>query len=211
MSLILENIRLPLPEFELSASATLEAPITGLIGPSGSGKTTLLEIIAGLRRPVSGRVMLDGQPLTDCAGRRHVPPEKRRVGYVPQDLALFPHLDAGENLHFGFRGPRRDPHLPARVIEVLEIGGLLSRSISQLSGGEKQRVALGRAVLTCPRLLLLDEPLSSLDEPLKARILPYIRSLHDAFRIPILFVTHSPTELSALCDDIRTIDRGVLG
>lgn len=208
MSLQVENIVLRLADFTLSVSADLTAPITGLFGPSGSGKTTLLEIIAGLRKPHCGRIVLHGEPLTDIPQRIHLPPAKRRVGYVPQDLALFPHLNAGENLRYGFRKHTIDAPLPDRVIELLELPALLSRPIHQLSGGEKQRIALGRALLAGPKILLLDEPLSSLDERLKERILPYFKAIHEEFKVPLIYVTHSRQELGALCDEVLTLHQG---
>jgi molybdate transport system ATP-binding protein len=206
MSLILKDIRLDLPEFTLSVDAELTAPITGLFGPSGAGKTTLLEIIAGLRRPRQGQVILHGRPLTDIQGRLHVPPAQRQVGYVPQDLALFPHLNAAANLLYGYRA--NGAVIPERVIEVLELPPLLHSPVQHLSGGEQQRVALGRALLANPRLLLLDEPLSSLDDRLKERILPYFRAVQAEFGVPILYVTHSQAELAALCDEVLDMERG---
>lgn len=210
MSLRLEHLALRLDPFTLEVDVEMKAPITGLFGPSGSGKTTLLEIIAGLRQPQRGRVLLNNEVLTDMAARTRVPPELRRVGYVPQDLALFPHLDARANLYFGFRLDDKNSVLPAHVIEVLEIGPLLKRPVFGLSGGEKQRIALGRALLASPRVLLLDEPLSSLDERLKERIFPCFKAIHAEFQVPMLYVTHSRAELAALCDEVLTLEQGRL-
>lgn len=210
MNLVLEKIGLRLSGIAIRADRAFAAPVTGLTGPSGSGKTTLLEIVAGLRRPDAGRVILNGVTLTDVAGRVRVPPAERRVGYVPQDLALFPHLTAGGNLFFGRPAPGRQRIPAERVVEVMELGGLLDRPVRQLSGGERQRVALGRALLTSPDLLLLDEPLSSLDDRLKERILPYIRAIRSGFGVPVIYVTHSRAELDALCDEVCRMDDGVL-
>jgi molybdate transport system ATP-binding protein len=210
MSLLLENITLVLPEFTLLVSAEFTAPITGLSGPSGSGKTTLLEIIAGLRRPQEGRIVLQERTLTEVAKRIFLKPESRQVGYVPQDLALFPHYTAAGNLDYGYRASSHNAGLRDRVIAVLEIAPLLARSISQLSGGEQQRIALGRALLTSPKLLLLDEPLSSLDERLKDRIIGCLKTIHAEFKIPMIYVAHSASELTALCQEIVILNQGTL-
>jgi molybdate transport system ATP-binding protein len=208
MSLILENLVLPLAEFELRVNLTLKAEVTGLTGPSGAGKTSLLEIIAGLRRPQQGRVTLEGVPLTNAASREFLPPEKRRVGYVPQDLALFPHLNVLSNLRYGLRRAESDPGLLEKVIEVLELPTLTRRSVTRLSGGEKQRVAIGRALLAGPKILLLDEPLTNLDDRLKEKILPYLHRIRHEFRVPMIYVTHSKTELGELCDEVLTMHEG---
>ncbi len=208
MSLALRKIVHRLPDFTLTVDVEITAPITGLYGPSGAGKTTFLEIVAGLRWPERGSVVLHGRTLTDVAKRLHVSIEHRRVGYVPQDLALFPHLNAEQNLHYGFKGHDHELASPQRVIEVLELAALLPRPVQRLSGGEQQRVALGRALLAQPQILLLDEPLSNLDDRLKERILPYFKAIRKEFRVPILYVTHSRAELAAICDAVIQIDRG---
>ena len=210
MSLQLRQITHRLPEFTLEVDLEIAAPITGLYGPSGAGKTTFLEIIAGLRRPEGGAVILHGRTLTDTAERVHVAIEHRRVGYVPQDLALFPHLNAEQNLHYGFKGHEGESTSPQRVIDVLELAPLLTRPIHRLSGGEQQRVAVGRALLAQPQILLLDEPLSNLDDRLKERILPYFKVVQTEFRVPILYVTHSRIELTAICDAVIQMERGAV-
>ena len=212
MNLCFENVTLPLAEFTLSVDAIFTAQTTGLSGPSGAGKTTLLELIAGLRRPATGVIRLDETVLADVGEKFSLPPEKRHIGYVPQDLALFPHLNVRKNLFFGHRtipdqGLASDPE---RVISLLEIGPLLDRHIHAISGGERQRVALGRALLAGPRLLLLDEPLSNLDARLKGRILPYLQAIRHEFALPILHVSHLREELNALCDEVRFMERGTL-
>lgn len=212
MSVVLGNIRLPLAPFVLELDATLSGRVTALFGASGSGKTSLLEIIAGLRRPATGRVCVADTVLTDVATRTFVPPERRAVGYVPQEGALFPHLSVRKNLLYGFAPHRARPAglTFEHVTAVLEIAALVDRSVGALSGGEKQRVALGRALLSAPRLLLLDEPLAGLDAPLRARLLPYLTLVRDEFAIPMLYVTHSPDEVVALCDDVLVLSMGKL-
>ncbi len=213
MNLDLRGLRLPLSRFCLEVDVTLSGRVTALFGPSGAGKTSLLELIAGLRRPAAGGIALGGTMLTDVAARVFVPPPQRRVGYVPQEGALFPHLRVRENLRYG---ERRDAGGPAgltfdHVVEVLEIGDLLDRRVPSLSGGEKQRVALGRALLSGPRLLLLDEPLAGLDAGLKDRLMPYLQRVRDEFALPMVYVTHSAEEVMALCDDVVVLEAGRVG
>ncbi len=212
MRLELREVRLPLGAFSLEIDAVLEAPITGLFGPSGAGKTSLLDLIAGLRHPAAGFVALDGEILSDHESRRHLPPRLRRIGYVPQDLGLFPHLDVGANLIYGRPRDASEDGLfsVAHVAEVMEIAPLLQRDIKTLSGGEQQRVAFARALLSVPRLLLLDEPMSSLDSRLKKRLVPFLLRMRDEFRIPLLYVTHDVAELDALCDEVLVLERGRL-
>lgn len=212
MKLTLHALQLPLAHYTLSIDAVIQARVTAIFGPSGSGKTSLIELIAGLRRPRAGRIVFDEEILVDTELRTCVPPQRRAIGYVPQDGALFPHLSVRRNLLYGFQ-----PDLPRpaglsfeHVAEVLEISPLLSRNIATLSGGEKQRVALGRALLAAPRLLLLDEPLASLDAALKERLLPYLLRVRDEFAIPMIYVTHSPDEILSLCDDALILRQGQL-
>jgi molybdate transport system ATP-binding protein len=212
MNLHLQQVRLPLTGFALEIDATFDRPITGVFGASGVGKTSLLELIAGLRRPVSGRVKMDDKILCDAEVGLHLPPRLRRIGYVPQDLALFPHLNVHANLAYGCR-PSLEENAPftlEHVAEVMEIAHLLDRNVTGLSGGEQQRVGFARAILSGPRLLLLDEPMSSLDTPLKARLIPFLHRIRDEFRIPFVYVTHDASELSALCDEVLVLKRGRL-
>lgn len=210
MSLILQGVRLPLAHFALEIDATLSGRVTALFGPSGSGKTSFLEVVAGLRRPTAGRVALGEVPLTDVGRRVFLKPQRRAIGYVPQEGALFPHLAVKGNLLYGYApgGAQHAGLVFDHVVEVLEIGALVDRRIGSLSGGEKQRVALGRALLTSPQLLLLDEPLAGLDTALKDRLMPYLKRVRDEFRIPMLYVTHSAEEVVDLCDDALILERG---
>jgi molybdate transport system ATP-binding protein len=210
MSLVLRGLRLPLASFTLEIDAVFSGRVTGIFGASGAGKTSLLEIIAGLRRPTAGSVSFGGTVLTDVESRKFLSPQIRHLGYVPQEGALFPHLRVKENLLYGYR---KDTARPtglnfAHVTEVLEITALADRRVASLSGGEKQRVALGRALLAAPRLLLLDEPLAGLDTELKERLMPYLRRVRDEFMIPMVYVTHSTDEVMALCEEILVLEQG---
>ncbi len=210
MNLLLQNISLPLADFTLKIDSQLQCQVTGIFGPSGAGKTSLLDLIAGLRRPASARITLNDRVLTDTSTGAVMPPRLREIGYVPQDLALFPHLSVRQNLLYGHRHARETGPLFGfeHVTEVLQIQPLLARGTGDLSGGEKQRVALARALLTSPRLLLLDEPLASLEADLKAKIIPYLCRVRDEFQLPMLYVTHDEQEVLALCDEVLEIRQG---
>ena len=210
MKLSLEKIEAPVGAIRLQLDLALSHPATGLFGSSGAGKTSLVEIIAGLRRPRTGRFLLDGEVLSDAATGTFVPPERRGIGYLPQDLALFPHLSVEENIAYGRppvgkAGPDRE-----QVIDFLELGPLLKRSITRLSGGEKQRTAFARALLAGPRLLLCDEPLTGLDRERKERIIGHLRRLLEEFRIPMIYVSHDREELSALCGEVIVLEAGAV-
>jgi molybdate transport system ATP-binding protein len=196
--------------FELDAAFTSHGGLTALFGASGSGKTSLLRLIAGLARPRDGRIVLDDTVLTDTAARRFVPPHRRGIGYVFQEARLLPHLSVQQNLDYGRRfALRRGAAVErARVVELLGIGALLQRAPSALSGGEAQRVAVGRALLSQPRLLLMDEPLAAIDELRKAEILPYLERLRDELRIPIVYVSHALDEIVRLATTLVVVDRG---
>jgi len=211
MNLEIAQLRLPLSAFALEVDARLGARITGVFGASGSGKTSLLEVIAGLRRPAAGRIVLDDAVLSDATRGAFLAAERRQIGYVPQDDALFPHLNVRQNLCYSHLADKKG-HRPEityeHVVHVLDIAGLSERRVASLSGGERQRVAFGRAVLASPRLLLLDEPLAGLDAELKQRVIPYLLTMRDEFGIPMLYVSHNADEIVALCDDVLLLERG---
>ncbi len=190
------------PAFRLDVGLALPGGLTCLFGKSGSGKTSIVNAVAGLLRPDEARIALDGVALHD------LPPHRRDIGYVFQDARLFPHLTVAQNLTYGPRVRRVPPEGLDRIVALLGIGGLLSRRPATLSGGEKQRVAIGRALLSRPRLLLMDEPLAALDEGRKAEILPYIEALRDETGLPILYVSHSVPEVARLATSIAVIEAG---
>ncbi|MBY4677793.1 molybdenum ABC transporter ATP-binding protein ModC [Marinobacterium arenosum] len=193
----------------LNLETDLQLPasgVTALFGRSGSGKTSLINQLAGLSRPDSGRIQLNDQLLFDSRRRINLPPEKRRVGYVFQDARLFPHYRVRGNLLYGQR--RRNPEKLARIVDLLGIGRLLERYPATLSGGEKQRVAIGRALLSDPQLLLMDEPLASLDLPRKRELLPWLERLAREVRLPILYVSHSLEEVLHLADRMVLLNSG---
>ena len=198
--------------FELRARADLDSRVTGICGPSGCGKSTLLSLVAGLLRPDRGRLVLDGDVLVDTLTGVFVPAWQRHCALVFQDGQLVPHLTTRQNLLYGYsrrRPPERRFEL-SEVVELLEIGGLLDRRPAQLSGGERQRVALGRVLLYSPRVLLLDEPLASLDERLKQQILPFLSRVRDETGIPMLYVSHVNTEVDFLADRTLRMEAGRL-
>lgn len=204
------SLRVRRGSFVLDAELRLERGITALFGPSGSGKTTLLHALAGLVRPESSRIVLDGRVLDDDRAGVHVPPHRRGVGIVFQDLRLFPDRSVRDNLLYGWRrvraGRRRLPL--SEVVEVLQLSPLLLRRPHELSGGERQRVALGRALLAAPDLLLLDEPLAALDERLRRQILPYVRWVHESQGVPLIYVSHALSEILDLTDRMVVVREG---
>jgi len=195
--------------FSLHLRETITAPVTGLFGSSGCGKSTLLALIAGLLHPTRGRINLHGRCLFDSTQNIKLPPHLRHVGLVFQDGQLFPHLNVRNNLLYGYRNlaPEQRHIELDTVVDLLELAPLLARKPRQLSGGEQQRVALGRALLYSPNLLLLDEPLSALDKDLKSQILPFLARLRD-LGIPMLYVTHSFDEIQYLTETWLTMEAG---
>ena len=202
-------IRAGLGSFALDTHFASEGRLTALFGRSGSGKTSVLNAIAGLLRPQQGRIALDGEPLFDAAGGVDVATHRRRIGYVFQEGRLMPHLNVRHNLLYG-RGYARHADGPSfdAVVSLLGLGALLARRTQALSGGEKQRVAIGRALLANPRLLLMDEPLASLDAPRKAEILYYVERLRDESGVPIVYVSHSLDEVVRLADSLVVMSEG---
>jgi molybdate transport system ATP-binding protein len=203
---ILLDFTLDQGPFRLVIDERLAAPVTALFGPSGAGKTTTLDGIAGLRRPARGRIEVAGRTLYASAEGIDLPAHARHVGYVPQDVALFPHMNVRRNVLYG-RRPGQRLSLEA-VAAMLEIEPLLDRGTAQLSGGERQRVALARALMSSPSLLLLDEPLAAVDVELRRRILPYLERVRDELVVPILYVTHSREEVFAVADHVLVVEGG---
>jgi molybdate transport system ATP-binding protein len=194
--------------FRLEARFASGAPIVALFGRSGSGKTTLVEAIAGLARPLAGRIAVDGRVLFDSRSGVDLAPEERHVGFVFQDALLFPHLSVRGNLEYGERLASRAHFARERIVALLGLQRLLERRPATLSGGEKQRVAIGRALMASPRVLLMDEPLASLDAPRKAEILQYVELLRDELRLPIVYVSHAIEEVTRLADHLVVLADG---
>jgi len=199
------DIRLTQGRFTLDVALDVEARVVALYGPSGSGKTTTLEVLAGLRTPDAGRVVLEGDVLFDKTRHINRPSRSRRVGYVPQDVLLFPHMNVRRNIEYG-RGAGTDR---LRTLEsMLDLGGLLERDASSLSGGERQRVALARALNASPRVLLLDEPLAAVDLHRRRRIVDALSRVRDELDLPIVYVAHATDEVRALADLVVLLDEG---
>jgi molybdate transport system ATP-binding protein len=198
--------------FALSADLEVTGDQIGIYGASGSGKSTLVSIVAGLVQPDSGEITLDGECLFSSAKRINLRPEQRRIAMVFQQPGLFPHLNVRNNLLYGFkRCPAEFRSIDFNaLVDVLKLEGLLDRGVANLSGGEKQRVALGRAILTNPRLLLMDEPLSALDDALRFQIIPYLRSVSEHFGIPYLFISHSLIEMRLMTDSALVFENGTM-
>jgi molybdate transport system ATP-binding protein len=192
--------------FTLEIHERLAGRVTALFGPSGAGKTTILDAIAGLRRPTAGSIAIDSRLLFDTAAGLDLPPHRRHVGYVAQDVALFPHMTVRQNVLYG----RRDGQKLAleTVAAMLEIADLLDRRVPQLSGGERQRVAVARALMSAPQVLLFDEPLAAVDVERRRRIWPYLERVRDELAVPIVYVTHDPVEVDRLADHVVHIENG---
>ncbi len=200
----------PFGDFALDAAFEAPEGVTALFGRSGAGKTTVVNAVAGLLRPQRARIVLGERVLCDTQAGIRLPPHKRRIGYVFQEGRLFPHLSVAANLAYPARmaGRRPDRAETDRIVEMLGIGPLLGRRPGALSGGEKQRVALGRALLAAPDMLLMDEPLAALDAGRKAEILPHIERLRDEFRMPILYVSHALEEVARLATTVVLLEEG---
>jgi molybdate transport system ATP-binding protein len=210
MTVLTVNVEKQLAEFSLCAAFTTHRGATALFGPSGAGKTSMVNMLAGLIAPDRGRITLDDTVLFDSDAGIDVPAHRRRIGYVFQEGRLFPHLTVASNLDYGRRmsGLPHDPSEMTRIVGLLDIGHLLDRRPGKLSGGERQRVAVGRALLMRPRLLLLDEPLASLDAARKREILPYLETLRDEARMPMVYVSHNPGELRRIATSVVRIEAG---
>jgi molybdate transport system ATP-binding protein len=195
--------------FHLRADMRLCSGVTGVVGRSGAGKTTLLEILAGLRKPSLGRIVLNGTPLYDSGEKVFVPARRRHIGYVPQDLALFDHMNVRENIRYAQKAQGGGEGFSFdHICSILELTTLLQRDTRSLSGGEKQRVAFARALMAKPRLLLLDEPLSGIDSERKERILAFILRIRDELKVPMVYVTHSAQEVMRLCEWVVLLNNG---
>jgi molybdate transport system ATP-binding protein len=204
------DIEKRLGEFGLAAKFETAGGVTALFGASGSGKTSIINMIAGLLAPDRGRIALDGDVLFDAATRINVPAHRRRIGTVFQEGRLFPHLSVAQNLDYGrwMGGLPSDAVERERIVALLDIGHLLPRRPGHLSGGERQRVAFGRALLMKPRLLLLDEPLASLDRARKLEILPYLARLRDDAKVPMVYVSHQAGEILRIASQVVRIEDG---
>ena len=200
------DFALRLDQFALEICEEAGARAVALYGPSGAGKTTVLDAVAGLRRPDRGRIQAGERVLFASDQGIDLPPRRRRVGYVPQDVALFPHLNVRRNVTYGGRRSTRASLV--QILALLDLEPLLERHVGQLSGGERKRVAIARALMAGPDLLLLDEPLSSLDVGLRARVLPYLVKVRDELRIPMLYVSHHADEVRVIADWVILLDAG---
>ncbi|RED11239.1 molybdenum ABC transporter ATP-binding protein [Pontivivens insulae] len=198
-----------LGDFSLDAAFEAPAGISVLFGRSGSGKTSIINSISGIIHPDRARITLGDRVLIDTSRAINIPIHRRRIGYIFQEGRLFPHMDVAQNLAYGARHARGAAVVPeARIVEMLGLGAMLKRRPRDLSGGEKQRVAIGRALLAAPDLLLADEPLAALDGPRKAEILPYFERLRDELAVPVLYVSHAVGEVARLATSVIAIEDG---
>ena len=201
------DVQLRRGRFERHVRIEDAARVVALTGPSGAGKTTVLNAIAGLVRPRAGRIEVDGRVLFDSARGIDLPAHRRRVGYVFQDARLFPHLDVRGNLLYGRHAAADGPRFePGTVVALLGIEALLARPTANLSGGEAQRVAIGRALLSQPAILLFDEPLSALDQARRKELIPYLQRVRDEVRLPMLYVSHHAEEVQQLAEATHRLD-----
>ena len=200
------------PGFESRLVFTLEGEKCGVFGPSGSGKSTLVKMLAGLLTPDEGIIRLNQRTLFDSGRKIDIPPEKRRIGVVFQHAHLFPHMNVRKNLYYGMkrRAPGERSIDPGQLIAILQLEPLLDRSVNSLSGGEKQRVALGRTILACPNLILMDEPLTGLDGLLKFQIIPHLQRVFSEFSIPMLFISHNLQEMRTMTQEVLVMRGGIV-
>ena len=198
------------PTFSLECNAAFEGGVTAIFGPSGSGKTVLLNCIAGLMAPDEGEIRVSGRSIFSSSGGVNTPPERRRFGYVFQDAALFPHMSVGDNIMYGYKltPARHRVTDPNQIVELFQLSPLMDRPITNLSGGERQRVALARALATSPDLLLLDEPLASLDMAFRGTIIRYLKRVSRDLETPMVYVSHSISEVMALATNVLVLSEG---
>jgi len=198
------------PPFRLECASAFYSGITAVFGPSGSGKTTLLESLAGLSNPDSGEIQIQSETLFSSAAGENLPPEQRRIGYVFQDPTLFPHMSVLSNIEYGYKlTPQRSRKMELdQLVELFQISALLNRDVSNLSGGQRQKIVLARALATSPRLLLLDEPMAGLDVAFRGIIIRYLKRIWHELEIPIVYVSHSMSEVLALAEDVLVLADG---
>jgi len=208
MKLSLSGVRRRLPHFDLECDLELSGTRIAFVGPSGAGKTTAIELIAGLRKPDTGRVALDGRVLSDSQTGESVPIAERMIGYAPQDDAIFPHLSVERNVRFAAAHPTDVTFDGEEVFSALDLGPLFGQRVARLSGGERRRVALARALLATPRLLLLDEPFAGLDDALRQRAIRLLQRYHEVTSIPWILVSHDKSDVVALADVVVEFESG---
>jgi molybdate transport system ATP-binding protein len=209
MKLIINDLSYAADKLLMQINLQLDGRIAGIFGTSGAGKTTLLELIAGFRKPQQGKIQFDDRLLMNVSRGIFLPAFQRNIGYVPQDLALFPHLSVKGNLRYGLNRLKENENLSFdELVKTLGLESLLNRNIDLLSGGEKQRVAFARAVLASPDLLLMDEPLSNLNEELKTKVRELILWIRDELHIPIIYVSHDADDIVSLCDTVTILKEG---
>ena len=202
------DIQLKRKDFFLNVKAEIENGITGIYGPSGHGKTSLLNTIAGLIKPDSGYIELNGVKVFDSQSRINTPVKKRRVGYVFQDIRLFPHLSINQNLKYGLQKEIIGNLSFNEVVDILDIKNLLNKKPSECSGGEKQRIAIGRALLSGAQILIMDEPFSAVDVNLRNNIIPFLNAINTRFQIPMLIVSHDLPDLMSLSNNLLLLKNG---
>lgn len=204
------SVEKQLGDFCFASDFSVRCRRVGIFGPSGSGKSTLMHMLAGLLKPDRGFIRLNGETLFDGSSRINRSTENRRIGVVFQHAHLFPHMGVRRNLLYGYKRIPKPQRVidPDALVDVLDLGPLLNRKVDALSGGERQRVALGRTVLSCPRLVLMDEPLNGLDERLKFQIIPYLKNVFTEFKIPLMFISHSLSEMRLMTDQVFEFANG---
>ncbi len=209
MRLIFDSVRRRLPHFDLECDFELSGGRFAFVGPSGAGKTTAIELVAGLRRPDEGRIHLDDQVLIDAATDTSVPIAARQIGYAPQDDAIFPHLSVERNVRFAAPHPTGITIDADDIVSALDLEPLFRQRVARLSGGEKRRIALARALLAAPRLLLLDEPFAGLDESLRQRAIALLDRYQAATGTPWILVSHDHADVKALAEALVSFREGI--